>query len=72
MYTQNETGQVFTLSKFFFIEFQTCQRTNSLELLHESAMVGNVLPEALEDGADMVPNSELIVELTGGTSVLNI
>lgn len=35
-------------------------------------MVGNVLPEALEDGADMVPYSELIIELTGGTSVLNI
>lgn len=35
-------------------------------------MVSNVLPETLEDGADMVPYSELIIELTGSTSVLNI
>lgn len=35
-------------------------------------MVGNVLPEALEDGADMVPYSEFIIELTGGTGMLNI
>lgn len=35
-------------------------------------MVGNVLPEALEDGTDMVPYSELIVELTGSPSVLNV
>lgn len=46
--------------------------SNSLELLHEGAMVGNVLPEALEDSTDMVPYCELIIELTGGPGVLNI
>lgn len=45
---------------------------NSLELLHEGSMVGNVLPEALEDRADMVPYSELIIKLTGSTGMLNI
>lgn len=35
-------------------------------------MVGNVLPETLENSADMVPYSELIVELAGGAGMLNI
>lgn len=35
-------------------------------------MVGEVLPEALEDGANMVPYSKLVVELAGGTGVLDI
>lgn len=35
-------------------------------------MVGEILPEALEDGANMVPYSKLVVKLTGGTGVLNI
>lgn len=35
-------------------------------------MVGKILPEALEDGANMVPYSKLVVKLTGGTGVLNI
>lgn len=47
-------------------------KLNSLELLHEGAMVGNVLPETLEDSADMVPYSEFIIELAGGASMLNI
>lgn len=49
-----------------------CLKENSLELLHEGAMVGEVLPETLEDGANMVPYSKLIIELAGGTSMLNI
>lgn len=48
------------------------QKANSLELLHEGAMVGKVLPEALEDSADMVPYSELIIKLAGGAGMLNI
>lgn len=35
-------------------------------------MVGEILPEALEDGANMVPYGKLVVKLTGGTSVLDI
>lgn len=35
-------------------------------------MVGKVLPETLEDSADMVPYRELIIELTGGAGMLNI
>lgn len=35
-------------------------------------MVGKVLPETLEDSADMVPYSELIIEFAGGTGMLNI
>lgn len=46
--------------------------TNSLELLHERAVVREVLPEALEDGADVVADRELIVELAGGAGVFNI
>lgn len=52
--------------------FLILSKVNSLELLHEGAMVGQVLPETLEDSADMVPYSEFIIELTGGTSMLNI
>lgn len=47
-------------------------KANSLEFLQEGAVMANVLPETLEDGADMVPYSELIIELTGGSSMLNI
>ena len=43
-----------------------------LELLQECAVVAHVLPEALEDGADVVADGELIVELAGGTGVLHI
>lgn len=35
-------------------------------------MVGKILPEALEDSADMVPYCKLIIEFAGGSSVLNI
>lgn len=35
-------------------------------------MVCNVLPQALEDGADVVSDGELVVELAGGTRVLHI
>lgn len=45
---------------------------NSLEFLHEGAMMGNVLPETLEDRANMVPYCELIVELAGGAGMLDI
>lgn len=44
----------------------------SLELLHEGAMVSYVLPKAFKDGADVVANGELVVELAGGSSMLNI
>lgn len=43
-----------------------------LELLQECAVVAHVLPEALEDGADVVADRELIVELAGGTGVLHV
>lgn len=57
----------------FFLTWQkTFVKPNSLELLHEGAMVGKVLPETLEDSADMVPYSELIVELAGGACMLDI
>lgn len=49
-----------------------CLKENSLELLHEGAMVRKVLPETLEDGANMVPYGKLIVELAGGTGMLDI
>lgn len=35
-------------------------------------MMSNVLPEALEDRTDVVPYSELIIELAGGSGVLDI
>lgn len=35
-------------------------------------MVGKVLPQTLEDGADMVPYSELIIELAGGAGMFHI
>lgn len=35
-------------------------------------MVGQVLPETLEDSANMVPYSKFIIELTRGTSMLDI
>lgn len=57
----------------FFLHDRNClSKANSLELLHEGAMVGKVLPETLEDSADMVPYSELIIELASGTGMLNI
>ncbi len=45
---------------------------NSLELLHEGAVVCKVLPETLEDSADMVPYSEFVIELTSGAGMLDI
>lgn len=44
----------------------------SLELLHEGAMVSNVLPKALKNSADVIANCELVIELTGGSSMLDI
>lgn len=35
-------------------------------------MVGKILPEALEDSADMVPYCKLIIEFAGGSSMLDI
>lgn len=35
-------------------------------------MVGKVLPETFEDSADVVPYSELVIELAGGASMFNI
>lgn len=35
-------------------------------------MMGRMLPEAFENGADVVADSELVIEFTGGTRVLNI
>lgn len=48
------------------------EKENSLKFFHKGAVMGNVLPQTLEDSADMVPYGELIVELTGGTGVLNV
>lgn len=45
---------------------------NSLELLQEGAVVADVLPEALEDGTDVVADGEFVIELTGGTGMLHI
>lgn len=44
----------------------------SLELLHEGAMVSYVLPKAFKNGADVIADGELVVELTGGSGVLNV
>lgn len=44
----------------------------SLELLHKGAMVSYVLPKAFKDGADVIANGELVIELTGGAGVLNV
>ena len=35
-------------------------------------MVADVLPEALEDGADVVADGELVIEFAGGAGVLHI
>lgn len=44
----------------------------SLELLHKGAVVSYVLPKAFKNGANMIANGELVVELTGGAGVLNV
>lgn len=44
----------------------------SLELFHEGAMVSYVLPKAFKNGADVIADGELVVELTGGSGVLNV
>lgn len=44
----------------------------SLELLHEGAMVSYVLPKAFKNGADMIANGELVIELAGSSGMLNI
>ena len=44
----------------------------SLEFLHEGAMVSYVLPKALENGANVIANGKLVVELAGGSGMLHI
>lgn len=44
----------------------------SLELLHKGAMVSYVLPKAFKNGANVVANRELVIELAGSSSMLNI
>lgn len=44
----------------------------SLELLHKSAMVSYVLPKAFKNGADVIANGELVIELAGGSGMLDI
>lgn len=45
---------------------------NSLKFLQEGSVMCNVLPKTLEDGADVVADGELVVELAGGAGVLHI
>lgn len=44
----------------------------SLELLHEGAVVSYVLPKAFKDGANVVANGELVIELAGRSGMLDI
>lgn len=44
----------------------------SLELLHEGAMVSYVLPKAFKNSADVIANCELVIELAGGSSMLDV
>lgn len=44
----------------------------SLELFHKGAMVSYVLPKAFKNGANVIANGELVIELAGGSSMLNI
>lgn len=44
----------------------------SLELLHEGAMVSYVLPKAFKNSANVIANCELVIELAGGSSMLDI
>lgn len=44
----------------------------SLELLHEGAMVSYVLPKALKNSANVIANGELVIELAGGSGMLDI
>lgn len=48
------------------------QAANSLKFFHECAVVSNVLPEAFEDGADVVADGKFVIELTGGSSMFHI
>ena len=50
----------------------TSQPFSVLELLQEGPVVAGVLPQALEDGADVIADGELVVELAGGARVLHI
>lgn len=45
---------------------------DSLELLHEGTVVSYVLPEAFKNGADVVADGELVIELAGRSSMLDI
>lgn len=44
----------------------------SLEFLHKGAMVSNVLPEAFENGANVIAYRELVIELAGGSGMFHI
>lgn len=70
--SQTATDSNLNCVVFFLHDKKRLSKPNSLELLHEGAMMGKVLPETLEDSADMVPYSELIIELAGGACMLDI
>lgn len=44
----------------------------SLELFHKCTMVSYILPEAFENGADVVADCKLVVELASGSGVFHI
>lgn len=44
----------------------------SLELFHKGTMVGYILPEALENGTNVVADCKLVIELARGSGMFNI
>lgn len=44
----------------------------SLELLHEGTVVSYVLPKAFKNGANVIANGELVIELAGRSGMLDI
>lgn len=44
----------------------------SLELFHKCTMVSYILPEAFENGADVVTDCKLVIELACGSGVFHI
>lgn len=44
----------------------------SLELFHKCPMVSYVLPEAFENGADVVADCKLVIELASGSGMFHI
>lgn len=44
----------------------------SLELFHKCTMVSYILPEAFENGADVVADCKLVIEFASGSGMLHI